>query len=105
MYASMDIKTAFDVARPKHVAKFMGDESVHVWIVAAFLLEMVGCEGRATFENVECTFPFTRCVRQGGAQTPRLWLKMAMQISWNVEEDGKKTGRRGREEEEDGAPH
>ena len=25
MYASMDIKTALDVARPKHVAKFLGD--------------------------------------------------------------------------------
>ena len=67
---------------------------------------MVGLEGRATFENVECTFPFTRCVRQGSVQTPRLWLKMAMHILWNVEEDGKKRkGRRGREEEEEGAPH
>ena len=66
---------------------------------------MAGLEGRATFENVECTFPFTRCVRQGSAQTPRLWLKKAMQMFSNVEDDGKKTGRRGREEEEDGAPH
>ena len=66
---------------------------------------MAGLEGRATFENVECTFPFTRCVRQGSVQTPRLWLKMAMQVLWNAEEDGKKTGRREREEEEDGAPH
>ena len=73
--------------------------------MAAFLCEMVRLEGRATFENVECTFSFTRCVRQGSVQTPLLWPKMAMQILWNVEEDGKKTGRRGREEEEDGAPH
>ena len=58
-----------------------------------FLREMAGLEGRTTFENVECTFPFTGCVRQGSVQTPPLWLKMAMQILWNVEEDGKKTGR------------
>ena len=66
---------------------------------------MVGLEGRATIENVECTFQFTGCVRQGSVQTPRLWLRMAMQILWNEEEDGKKTGRGGREEEEEGAPH
>ena len=67
MYASMAIKTAFDVARPKHVAKFMGDESVHVWIVAAFHREMAGLEGRATFENVECRsegFPRTRITKK-----------------------------------------
>ena len=70
-----------------------GDQNVDVWIVAAFLREMAGLEGRATFEHVDGTFPLTRCVRQGSVQTPRLWLKMAMQISW------KKTGRRLEEEE------
>ena len=104
MYASMDIKTALDVARPKHVAKSMWDWSVHVWIVAAFQREVAGLEGRATCENVECTFPLTRCIRHGSVQTPRLWLKMAMKKLWNVEEAGKKTGR-GREEEVDGASH
>ena len=71
----------------------------------AILREMAGLEGRATFENVECTFPLTRCIRQGSVQTPRLWLKMAMKTLWNVDDDGKKIGRGGREEEEEGAPH
>ena len=33
--AGMDIKTAFDVARPKHTAKIMGDQAVHGWITEA----------------------------------------------------------------------
>ena len=41
---------------------------------------------------------------KGACRLLRLWLKMAMQKLWNVEEDGKRTGRK-REEEEDGAPH
>ena len=40
--ASMDTNTAFDVARPKHIAKIMGDHDVHGWIVAASLREMAG---------------------------------------------------------------
>ena len=43
--------TAFDVARPKHVATCMGDSNVHVWIVVALLREMAGLEGRATFRK------------------------------------------------------
>ena len=35
--ASMDIKTAFDVARPKHINKYG-------WVVAALLREMAGVE-------------------------------------------------------------
>ena len=70
--ASMDIKTAFDVARPKHIAKIMGDQNVHGWIVAALLREKAaGLEGQTTSENVECTFPFARCIRQGSVD-PRL---------------------------------
>ena len=61
--ASMNVETAFDVARPKHMAKRVGDQHVHGWTVAASLREM-GLEGQATFENVECTFHFTRCVRK-----------------------------------------
>ena len=54
--ASMDTNTAFDVARPKHIAKIMGDHDVHVWIVAASLREMAGLEGQGKFESVESTF-------------------------------------------------
>ena len=64
-----DIKTAFDVARPKHIAKIMQDHDVHGWIfhgwiIAALLREMAGfLERLAYFESVESTFPFARCIR------------------------------------------
>ena len=38
--ANMDIKTAFDEARPRHVAKLMESQNTHGWIVAALLREM-----------------------------------------------------------------
>ena len=38
---SMDIKTAFDVARPMHTAKITGDHNVHGWITAAILRETI----------------------------------------------------------------
>ena len=85
--ASMDIKTAFDVARPKHTAKIMDDHDVHGWIIAALLREMMGLEELATFESMESKFSFVRCICGGSADAPRLWLKMAMQMlgdgNWN----------------------
>ena len=51
---------------------------------------MANLEGKAAFEGVECSFPFKRCIRQGSVEVPRLWLKMATQILWNVEENWRK---------------
>ena len=86
--ASTDIKTAFDVARPKYTANIMGDQDVHGWIAAAFLRQMAGLEGQAIFQHVDNTFdntfPSTRCIRQRGVDAARLWLKMAMQILWTA---------------------
>ena len=48
---------------------------------------MSGLEGKATFECVEGSFAFNRCLRQGSVEAPRLWQKMAMQLLANVEED------------------
>ena len=62
---SMDIKTASDVARPRH--KLMEDQVVHRWITAAFLREKACLEGQATLENVESTSSFARC--SGSPQT------------------------------------
>ena len=33
--ASMDIKTAFDEARPRHVAKIMENHATHGWLISA----------------------------------------------------------------------
>ena len=84
--ASMDIKTAFDEARPRHVAHIMEGHNTHGWIVAALLCHMAGLEGQAMFECEESMFSFTRCLRQGSDGTPRVWQKMAQQFLANVEE-------------------
>ena len=79
-WASVDIKTVFDVARPKHIAKILGDQDVHGLITAAVLREVAGLDGQATFKYVDSTFPLTRCIRQGSVESPGPWVKMAMQI-------------------------
>ena len=48
--ASLDIKTAFDEARTKHVAKIMDSHNTHGWTIAALLREMSGLSGKAMFE-------------------------------------------------------
>ena len=63
--ASMDIKAAFDAAKPKRAVKFLQEQNMHGWLIAALLREMDGLEGEANFENVESTFPVTQCIRQG----------------------------------------
>ena len=75
--ASLEIKTAFDEARPKHVAKIMDSHNTHGRIIAAFLREMSGLSGKAMFECVESSFAFNRCLRQGSVEAPRLWQQMA----------------------------
>ena len=71
--ASMDICTAFDVARPKHIAKMMGDQDVHGWITTALLREKTGMDGQTTFEIVEGKFQFTRSIRQERLEATQFW--------------------------------
>ena len=40
--ASLDTKTSFDEAKPKHVAKILDGHDTHGWLIAAFLREMSG---------------------------------------------------------------
>ena len=51
--ASLDIKTAFDEAKPKHVAPILDNHNTHGWLIVALLCEMSGLEGKATCEWVE----------------------------------------------------
>ena len=84
--ASLDIRTAFDEAKPKHVAWILDDHNTHGWLIAALLREMSELSGTASFESVESRFSF-RCLRQGSVEAPRLLQKMASQILANVEEE------------------
>ena len=47
--ASLDIKTAFDEVKPKHVAQILDYHNTHGWLIAAVLREMSGLEGKGTF--------------------------------------------------------
>ena len=62
--AGLDIKTAFDEARPRHIAKIMESHDFHGRLIAAYLREMSGLEGKAMFKCVESCFNFIRCLRQ-----------------------------------------
>ena len=53
--ASRVMETPSDVARPKRIARIMGDQDVHGWITAALIRGMAGLEGQATFEHVDGT--------------------------------------------------
>ena len=88
--ASMDIKTAFDVARPKHIANIRRDHDTHGWITASLLREMGGLEGHATMEHVESKFKFRRWIRQRSVGAPTLWLKMAKHTLSDVEKEWKR---------------
>ena len=52
--ASLDIKTAFDEAKPTHVAKILETHHAHGWLIAVLLPEMSGL--------VESCFCFNRCL-------------------------------------------
>ena len=56
--ASLDIKTAFDEAKPKHVAKIMDSNTRRGLLTAAYLREMSGLKGKAMFECAESSFYF-----------------------------------------------
>ena len=63
--ASLDIKTVFDDARPRHVAKLMEGHSIHRWLISALMSEMSDLHERATFECVDSVFVFNRCLQFG----------------------------------------
>ena len=81
--ASLGIKTAFDDAKPKHVAQIMDSHNAHGWSIAALLSEMSGLDGKPMFECVESSFAFNRCLRQ----LLVCGQKEATQILANVEEN------------------
>ena len=70
--ASLDIKSAIDEARPRHLARILESHNIHGWLISALLREMSGLEGGSMFECVESSFTFNPCLRQGSVEAPRL---------------------------------
>ena len=63
--ANLDVKTAFDVAKPSVVSKILSLIGTHGHVVAALLAEMQDTKGSACFENCETNFRYSKCMRQG----------------------------------------
>ena len=83
MYAaSLDIKTAFDEARPRHVAKLVESHNTQ-----KINFGPPAREDQAMFECVESKVSFDRCLRRGSVEAPRLRQKMAMQLLAILEEN------------------
>ena len=68
--ASLDVKTAFDVAKPSVVSKILTLSGVHGHLTAAMLAEMQDVRGSASFEKSETEFRYSRCIRQGSVEAP-----------------------------------
>ena len=84
--ASMEIKTVFEVARPKHFLKIVVDQEVHGWVTAALLREMVGLEGQATFANVDSSvrraLKLSSCGSEWQCRSCGLWRKNERGRRW-----------------------
>ena len=64
--ASLDVRTAFDVARSS--VKILTLTGVHGHLTAALLAEMQDVRGSACFACSETEFRCSRCIRQGGVE-------------------------------------
>ena len=70
--ASLDVKTAFDVAKPGFVAELQAETGVHGWIIAALLEETKDLKGMAVFEPCETEFRKSVCITQASLEAPTL---------------------------------
>ena len=90
--ASLDVKTAFDVARPSVVSKILSFIVSHGHVVAALLAEMQDVKGSACFETCETEFRYSKCIRQGGVEAPILLGRVAKYVLWKAKEKWKARG-------------
>ena len=86
----MDIKTAFDVARPKHIATVMRNQNVHGWITAASLREMAGWKRSGYLRECREQVPVSRA-----ASARRVLKLLGCGSKWQCRTCGtlKKSGR------------
>ena len=90
--ASLDVKTAFDVAKPSVVSKILSLIGTHGHVVAALLAGMQDVKGSACFENCETECRYFKCIRQEGVEAPVLWERVAKYVLWKAEERWKARG-------------
>ena len=63
--ATMDIKTALDVARPNQISEILGEQGTSGWITAALVRDMEKLDGQAALKHVE------------SVEAPAPWLTLA----------------------------
>ena len=68
LVASLDVKTAFDVANPSVVSRILTLRGVRGHLTASLPAELQDVRGCACFENSETEFRYSGCVRQGGVE-------------------------------------
>ena len=91
--ASLDIKTAFDEARPMHIAKFMESHNIRGWLIAALLREMWGSKERpcstvskALSDSIDVcakeASKLTDCGKWWSPNTLPLWKESGNRKTW-----------------------
>ena len=81
--ASLDITTAFDEARPRHVAKNMETHDTHEWLPPTRDVPQKKSDTRMCAEQ----FRFQSMSPPGNVEAHRLWQKMATQLLASVDEN------------------
>ena len=74
---SLDVRTAFDVAKTSVVPRILTLTGVHGHVAATLLAEMQDVQGSSEFR-------YSTCVRQGGVEVPVLWGRVAKYVLWKV---------------------
>ena len=74
--ASLNVTTAFDVAKPAVVSRILTLTVVHRHVTAALLAEMQDVRGSACFENSETEFRYSRRIQHGGVEARVLWRRV-----------------------------
>ena len=90
--ASLDVRSAHDVAKPSMVSRILAHMGTHGHVVGALLEEMKDVRGSPCFDNCETEFRYSRCTRQGSVEAPVLWGKVAKKRTVESRKEWKSQG-------------
>ena len=71
--ACLDVRSAFDVAKPSVASRMMTYMATYGHVVAALLEERRDARVSACFESCETEFRSSRCIRKGSVEAPVPW--------------------------------
>ena len=88
--ASLDIKSAFDEARPRHIARILEGHNIHRWLIAPSYVKVQDLKWNRCSNVSKSSVTFNPCLREGSVEALRLWQMMAAQILASVESGHRK---------------